>query len=454
MDRLNANKIPPNARFGPGPVIPNSNQYGNQNGFQQYNAQLQPGQTGMSYPQLQRDASSSRSIVINSPMRLDTQNSGVNGAQVDFKLNSYSNPTFSLSNTTTCRCPISNCNYLSENCQNSCMFSFVTVISSYDQSVQYIQSDFYPFPSGAINAGNWTQQYTFYMLSRPVAVDVFVQHLGVVIDRTTAQLLYYNHLTLVDTFVVDMYAFNNNPNNVGGQALTLTGQQLGTQLSLQLNVQCINNMMGPMCDLVCNTNSVINGNTIICYNNHTNVYWACQYDNYRSLATNCNVCSNGVFNGTCNNGYFVNQLGGVAYAFRTWTIVLGVLLGIALLLLLCLILSYLICYTRNRNKNETTVVSETESQSSGRNNYAYKNGRKSEYERQQQQKLLDDEYYKWQEEQNRKKVVPVSPTNGQYEEHRQTQQPDKESEYSDRGGGTYHQHVTHTVTRTSREHQV
>ena len=26
-------------------------------------------------------------------------------------------------------------------------------------------------------------------------------------------------------------------------------------------------------------------------------------------ATNCNVCSNGVFNGTCNNGYFVNQLG-------------------------------------------------------------------------------------------------------------------------------------------------
>ncbi|CAB3400879.1 unnamed protein product [Caenorhabditis bovis] len=259
------------------------------------------------------------------------------GAQVDLRLTSYTNSGLRLPNDTTCNCPISNCNFVPSNQQNQCQFSFVIVISCADQSIQYVQSNFYPVPpNGVMTTGNWTNQYTFLMNTKPVSIDVFVQHLGVVIAQTTGQLLFFNHLSLVDSFVVDMSTFNEN-NLPQQQTLTLTGQLLQSQLQMNLNVQCINNMMGPLCDLTCNATNAQPNRLVICYSNRTETFSACKWNNYR------------------------NQ--GVAYAFRTWTIVLACLLGIALLLILCLILSYIICFSilnrRTAEEKESTYVRES-----------------------------------------------------------------------------------------------
>ncbi|CAJ0609570.1 unnamed protein product [Cylicocyclus nassatus] len=305
------------------------------------------------YNQQQQTLRTGSAIVLNTPQRLDTFSaSTVNGAQVQIRLTSYQNPTMALTNTTTCNCPISYCDYLPQNQQNACSFSFVTVISSAYQSVQYIQSDFNPF-FGTISTGNWTNPHTFQMIAKPVAIDVFVQHLGVSIDRATGNLLYFGRLQLVDCFVVDLSRFKSSTG--GEQSLTLTGTELGTQLQLVLNVQCINGMMGEMCDMTCQTGSAIN-NYVVCTNNRTGDYLNCTYNSYNAQITNCVLCvpSGSSFNGTCVMP--VQEIyTGVSSAFRVWTIVLGCLLGVAVLLILCLIISYII-KVRNENPSESANV--------------------------------------------------------------------------------------------------
>ncbi|VDM64629.1 unnamed protein product [Angiostrongylus costaricensis] len=224
----------------------------------------------------------------------------VNGAQVQIRLTSYQNPTMALSNTTTCSCPIAYCDFLPQNQQNACSFSFVTVISSAYQSVQYIQSDFNPF-FGSISTGNWTNPHSFQMISKPVSIDIFVQHLGVSIDSATANLLFFGKLTLVDSFIVDLSLFKKSGG--GDQSLSLVGLQLGTQLQLILNIQCINGMMGDMCDLSCNIPSTYTTNNYaICSNNRTGDYFNCTYNSYTSQVVQCQLCAtNGNFNGTCMN---------------------------------------------------------------------------------------------------------------------------------------------------------
>ncbi|KAJ1369868.1 hypothetical protein KIN20_031453 [Parelaphostrongylus tenuis] len=219
-------------RGGPPP----SNLYQQQNGglanqFSQQNGRLQ------SQQQQQQQRIGSSSSVVNTPTKLNAYGRlAVNGAQVNIRLTSYQNPNMVLSNTTTCNCPIAYCDFLPQNQQNACSFSFVTVISSAYQSVQYIQSDFNPF-FGSISTGNWTNPHSFQMVSKPVSIDIFVQHLGVSIDRATAHLLFFGRLTLVDSFIVDLSTYKNSGG--GDQSLSLVGLQLGTQLQLILNIQCI-----------------------------------------------------------------------------------------------------------------------------------------------------------------------------------------------------------------------
>ncbi|CAI2357366.1 unnamed protein product [Caenorhabditis sp. 36 PRJEB53466] len=319
-------------------------QYGQRFGQQGYGGQAGGQQIG----------TSGRSVFSNNPVVLDSTGNTLMGAEVDLKLTSYTNSGLRLPNGTTCNCPISNCNYVPSNQQNQCQFSFVLVISSADQSIQYTQSNFYPVPSnGIMTTGNWTNQYTFYMTTKPVAIDVFVQHLGVVIDSTSGQLLFFNHLALVDSFVVDISKFNTDSAAQGqaAQTLTLTGLNQQTTLQMNLNVQCINNFVGPLCDLTCNTTNVLANQGIICYSNRTATFSACKMNTLRTQVVDCVVCTHGVYNGTCAAAVVVNNWG-VAYAFRTWTIVLGCLLGIALLLILCLILAYLICFRVLNRANE------------------------------------------------------------------------------------------------------
>lgn len=313
------------------------------NPYQQHNGG--PGNQFTKLQQQQPRAGLSSSVV-NTPTKLIAYGQSVNGAQVQIRLTSYQNPNMALSNTTTCNCPIAYCEFLPQNQQNACSFSFVTVISSAYQSVQYIQSDFNPF-FGSISTGNWTNPYSFQMVSKPVSIDIFVQHLGVSIDRVTANLLFFGRLTLVDSFIVDLSMFKNSGG--GDQSLSLVGLQLGTQLQLILNIQCINGMMGDMCDLSCNIPSTYTTNNYaICTNNRTGDYFNCTYNSYTSQVTLCQLCAtNGNFNGTCMNS-IPTQYIGVSSAFRVWTIVLGCLLGIAILLILCLIITYIIVKNREQ----------------------------------------------------------------------------------------------------------
>ncbi|CAD6187571.1 unnamed protein product [Caenorhabditis auriculariae] len=410
-----------------------SQQYGSgASGFQS-----RGGQQGMiQYRGNQQQAG--RSVVVNSPVMFSS--GSVLGAQVDIRLTSYANTNLNLMNGTTCMCPINNCNYIPANQQNQCLFSFVIVISAADQSIQYIQSDFYPMPNnGLLTSGNWTIPYSFQMNTKPVAIDIFVQHLGVVMDSQTAQLLFFNHLALVDSFVVDLINYSNSGQN-GPQALTLVGQQQGTQLQISLNVQCINNMMGQYCDLQCNNANIGNSNTVICFSNRTNTYSACKWNSYRSQVTDCYVCTHGTYNGTCNGAVIYTNNGGVAYAFRTWTIVLGVLLGIALLLILCLIISYIIVRNREASRSETFKKN------------SYENGNydtSTSYSRESKQREGSTSQALLSEEWSTSKPKPTGIL--AHTTARQNEQAESEDSYMANG---VQQTTTTTTTTTRREHVV
>uniref|UniRef100_A0A914RKZ0 Uncharacterized protein n=1 Tax=Parascaris equorum TaxID=6256 RepID=A0A914RKZ0_PAREQ len=90
------------------------------------------------------------------------QTNTTSAATMRLRLISYTNPTLGLPDGRTCVCPTGkSCPYLQQGIP-SCMFSFT------------------------------------------MAIDVFVHHLGVVIDGATAQLEFYNYVIHVDTFVVSL----------------------------------------------------------------------------------------------------------------------------------------------------------------------------------------------------------------------------------------------------------
>ncbi|ETN78173.1 hypothetical protein NECAME_10527 [Necator americanus] len=106
--------------------------------------------------------------------------------------------------------------------------------------------------------------------------------------------------------------------------------------------------MGDMCDMSCSTAATAN-NFVICTNNRTGEHFNCTYNSYNAQVSQCALCATGstAFNGTCVVPIKEVYLG-VSKAFRIWTIVLGCLLGIAVLLLLCLIITYIIVKNRER----------------------------------------------------------------------------------------------------------
>ncbi|KJH47109.1 hypothetical protein DICVIV_06817 [Dictyocaulus viviparus] len=197
---------------------------------------------------------------------------------------------------------------------------------------------------------------------------IFVQHLGVSINRTTANLLFFAKLILVDTFIVDLSKFRSNGG--GDQSLSLVGHQLGTQLQLTLNIQCINGMMGEMCDLSCTIQpSSTTSNYAICLNNRTGEYFNCSYNSFTFQACKFNIQINqitvfrAIFYFTTRHRSINhilmhnsveeigrNQLLVASSAFRVWTIILGCLLGLATLVILCLVVSYMI--VKNREHRE------------------------------------------------------------------------------------------------------
>uniref|UniRef100_A0A0M3I9Y0 Transmembrane protein n=1 Tax=Ascaris lumbricoides TaxID=6252 RepID=A0A0M3I9Y0_ASCLU len=320
--------------------------YGQQQYVQQYGRQFsQQQQTlqqrGYEQNALDNKRTSYQAGFINTPL-ITTNTSSA--ATMRLRLISYTNPTLSLPDGRTCVCPTGkSCPYLQQGIP-SCMFSFTVIISAPDQSVQYISSEFMPVTGSTINTGNWTALHTLNFTSKPMAIDVFVHHLGVVIDGATAQLEFYNYVIHVDTFVVSLANYDAS----FGVSVSTTARGLlqGTTLQLEYRVQCTGGTQGPSCDLVC-TPSSTDPNSARCVSTTTGLISSCQYSG--TQVVNCNSCVNGInptWTECLEQPIYMETRVGVSSAYRVWTIVLGCLLGVAVIFVIMLVIFYTIA--RNR----------------------------------------------------------------------------------------------------------
>lgn len=277
-------------------------------------------------------------------------NNATNGALVTFSIASYSNDNFALSNGTTCECPAGKpCGYVKAGVP-TCQFSFIAVLSAKDQSVQYIASEFVPVVNKQLVAANWNRQYTFAMTAKPAVIDVFVQNFGLVIDRSTGNIIDYDTFVHVDTFVFKLDGVNSGPpiqRTVSGMAAAAGGS--AQSMTIMFGYSCTGGKSGSDCDLTCNQSSIAAG--VAACTGVDGIQKVCTYSG--GQATGCQTCVYGFnVNQTACEQYnsVVNTKTGVSRAFRTWTIVLGVLLGVSIIFILILLGVYL--WLRNREKNE------------------------------------------------------------------------------------------------------
>uniref|UniRef100_A0A0N5A3E0 SEA domain-containing protein n=1 Tax=Parastrongyloides trichosuri TaxID=131310 RepID=A0A0N5A3E0_PARTI len=285
------------------------------------------------------------------------------GAEVYVKLNSFNNPSLIMPNSTTCTCPSGkSCPYLESN-KIPCNFGFTIVMSNVEGEVKYLSSEFFP-STGYLDLSSQGIETKVNMGSKPTSIDIFVHQFGVVINSETGALERYQYLYHVDTFVlstrnISAAPANGSPNK---QVPTLTGQLVGTTLTLEYYSQCLNNRVGPNCDIVCETTPSSITNQILCYSNTTGYAYTCAPGStFASQTPNCTICPNGIINGTCSGTVVISdaQLGLVPVGYKIATIVLGCLLGLSLIFILILII--LFCIMRNRYTKESNTKKYTTS---------------------------------------------------------------------------------------------
>ncbi|VDM44280.1 unnamed protein product [Toxocara canis] len=258
--------------------------------------------------------------------------------KVEVKLKSYVDQGLRLPGGMTCSCPSGfQCSYLGTT-EARCYMSFTVIISSPGNSVQYITTEFLPLTeSGYLDLSRMTQEQS--------AIDIFVHHMGVVINAQNGELAQMQTVVHVDTFVQSLVnvlpsigTFSNEDHSA-----SLTGQLLQTQfpyrvhlarflpasmkptlcrLSLSYSVQCIGSATGPDCDLQCNKSSV-NSAVAICRSVTTGFFFTCTY-----IGGNRQV-----------SGSQFYEMQVVAPGFKTATIVLSVL-ACTLFVLLMLVTIY------------------------------------------------------------------------------------------------------------------
>uniref|UniRef100_A0A0N5C6U5 Uncharacterized protein n=1 Tax=Strongyloides papillosus TaxID=174720 RepID=A0A0N5C6U5_STREA len=353
----------------------NNNRYTNQryqqtnqiNGgmYGQQNYQRSGNTGGTLYTQ---NSGKQQGLISASPSRSDfTTGSGPGpveiGAEVYVKLNSYNNPTLVMPNSTTCTCPTGKvCPYLEPN-RVPCNFGFTIVMSNVEGEVKYLSSEFFP-STGYLELTSQGIETKVNMGSKPTSIDIFVHQFGVVINSETGALERFQYLYHVDTFVLPTRNISAAP--AGGspnkQIPTLTGQLVGSTLTLEYYTQCLNNRVGPNCDIVCETTPSPSTNQILCYSNTTGYAYTCAPGStFASQTPNCTICPNGIVNGTCSGTVVISdyELGLVPSGFRIATIVLGCLLGLSLVFILFLII--LFCIMRNRYAKESNNKKYTSS---------------------------------------------------------------------------------------------
>ncbi|VDK49130.1 unnamed protein product [Gongylonema pulchrum] len=78
---------------------------------------------------------------------------------------------------------------------------------------------------------NWQQPHTFFFASKPSAIDVFVHHMGVVINARTGELTQMQAVVHVDTFILPLSSVTPavGSSHPPLQSVTLTGVILQTQ---------------------------------------------------------------------------------------------------------------------------------------------------------------------------------------------------------------------------------
>ncbi|CAI4223817.1 unnamed protein product [Auanema sp. JU1783] len=344
----------------------NNNNYNNNNYNGRADQQQQQQQQHQQVQQQQLNYNSNQRSVLNQVLtpynqtsKLDNSNSGVT---IQFQLRSYNDPNSALPNGATCVCPSGfKCSYL--NVDPFCNFGFSFIVSSPDASVRYISTGFFtlvngqlPPANGILNGNRWDENYVLQLPSKPSAIDVMVHHLGAVINQADGTPIHIDTVTHVDAFVVPLNnvlpAVNGGVQSMNQQS-NYDGKLLGTKLGLSFSIACTGSLIGPNCDMSCQT-SHINSNVAACRSNTTSFYSVCTYSG-NGQVDNCKPCPWGIRENTyCQtedgNVLDPKHAGVVDTSFKTATIILGVICGILLILFILALL--LACILRRRQPED------------------------------------------------------------------------------------------------------
>nr|CAD2198192.1 unnamed protein product [Meloidogyne enterolobii] len=272
-----------------------------------------------------------------------------------------------MQNLTTCACPQqdpSNCGRDIGGNRSPCYFSFVIVATSSDFTIQV-------YFIGVIEASlepEWGSELQLDFSTKPRFVDIYAYNLGPVFSLLDGRIISWSEtLWPVDAWSLDLtnvlphsfYEFGpfNEQRELFGRYDT------NSALNLEFSVKCIGDFMGPECDLNCKRregDNEMKTNQIEKPNNdlHKNVgaqtgwticeseqrrFFACRFhDANRLQVDNCRFCEYGVINETiCVHDPVQWKQEPENIFYKSWTIVLGVLLIVTLILL---ILTCFLCW--------------------------------------------------------------------------------------------------------------
>ncbi|KAM3725771.1 Sodium/hydrogen exchanger [Dirofilaria immitis] len=281
-----------------------------------------------------------------------TNASETTNVMVQIQLIDYIDQGFQLPNGQTCICPSEfSCSYLGTSIPR-CYMSFTVILLSPDESVKYFSTEFMPLaPSGNIDIDSmslqqkkaWQQFHIFHLTSKPSAIDIFVHHMGSVINAHTGELTQIQTVVHVDTFILPLNSVIPSIENghLSMQSRNLNGVVLQTQLTVAYSVQCKGALIGLNCDLICNE-AVANRAVAVCQSNITNFFYTCTYMK-NGQVQNCLPCPWGITQASyCQNSkgdiLALSAAGMVPSSFKVATITLGILASILLIFLIVMII--------------------------------------------------------------------------------------------------------------------
>ncbi|CAK5078017.1 unnamed protein product [Meloidogyne enterolobii] len=294
-------------------------------------------------------------------------------SQFRLKLSRYSNPARRMQNLTTCACPQqdpSNCGRDIGGNRSPCYFSFVIVASSSDQTVNFRSTPFVVIgDTGVIEASlepEWGSELQLDFSTKPRFVDIYAYNLGPVFSLLDGRIISWSEtLWPVDAWSLDLTNVLPHSFYEAGpfyEQRELFGRyDTNSALNLEFSVKCIGDSMGPECDLNCKrregdsemkTNQIEKPNDLyknvgqpgwtICESEQRR-YFACRFhDANRLQVDNCRFCEYGVINETiCVHDPVQWKQEPENVFYKSWTILLGVLLIVTLILL---ILTCFLCW--------------------------------------------------------------------------------------------------------------